>query len=131
MSDEMRSPNHDLGAAVVYDRPVGQSEPVDIERPPKRFSTVAFVALTCMVGLGSWAILLVTRVSSHPDPIVASILFVLLVLSTIFPLQIAYKQELTLDLVVAVVAALLLTSLWAIPVARRWLCDRLRSSLSG
>ena len=102
---------------MVYDRPVGQSEPVDIERPPKRFSTVAFVGSTCLVGFGAWVILLATRVAAQPDPVVASIVFAFFAHSTIFPLQIAYKQELTLDLVVAVMAALLLPPFWAVPIA--------------
>jgi hypothetical protein len=103
--------------AVAYDRPTGQAEPVEIETPSVRAATKVVVILTCVVAAVAWMALVLTRVATSPDPRLVAILFSLLVLSNIFPLQIAYKQEMTFDLVVVVVAALLLPPVWAIPVA--------------
>jgi diguanylate cyclase (GGDEF)-like protein/PAS domain S-box-containing protein len=94
---------------VAYDRPTGQGDPVDAERRGTRVATRVLVAAVSTVALAGWLGALLSPGSTTSDQyLTAAIIFVFAVGSACVPLQFAYHQEMTFELTILVLGALLL-----------------------
>jgi diguanylate cyclase (GGDEF)-like protein/PAS domain S-box-containing protein len=115
MADAYAALTQEDPADIAYDRPSGQDDPKGTERPGARLATKFAVALVAIVALACWAGFLLTRESrADGQYAVLAIIFLFAIASALFPLQFAYKQEMTFEVVVTVLAALLLPTDMAI-----------------
>jgi diguanylate cyclase (GGDEF)-like protein/PAS domain S-box-containing protein len=107
-------------AEAAVDRPQGQRSPTDAakERPQTRTATKLVVVLVATAAMAWWTGLLVARdpLPDHLYPI-AAILLLIATASACVPLQFAYHQEMTFEVTVVVLAALLLPADTAITVS--------------
>jgi len=94
---------------VAYDRPTGQGDPTTAERRGTRTATQLAVVLVSILAMVAWTGALVYR-DSTTDLQTGSAIVVLLfaVASACIPLQFAYHQEMTFEVTVVILAALIL-----------------------
>src|SRR5688500_1741184 len=92
---------------IAYDRPSGQDDPKGTERPGARIAIKLTVALVSAIGLVSWiaSVLIGDGLGDGRYPTLA-IIVLFAIGSEWIPLQFAYKQEMTFEVVVTVLAAL-------------------------
>ncbi|HET7056244.1 MAG TPA: EAL domain-containing protein, partial [Thermomicrobiales bacterium] len=103
--------------AAAYDRPMGQGDPTSLEYPGVRFATKLTVIVVSTVAVALLTGFLLDRVPFTSDQgRILAILFLFSVGSTWVPLQFAYKQEMTFEVAVVVLTALLLPPDLAITV---------------
>jgi diguanylate cyclase (GGDEF)-like protein/PAS domain S-box-containing protein len=106
-------------AEAAEDRPQGQRSPTDTvkERPQTRTATKLVVILVATAAMACWTGLLVAR-DPLPDSLysIAAIVLLIATASACIPLQVAYLQEMTFEVTVVVLAALLLPADAAITV---------------
>jgi diguanylate cyclase (GGDEF)-like protein/PAS domain S-box-containing protein len=116
MPEVQSGKDQDQQPGGAYDRPAGQDDPTDVARPGARMATNVLVALTSTVALAFWTgFLLYRNFDSWPYATMA-ILLLFAIASASVPLQFAYKQEMTFEITVTLLAALLMPTDIAITV---------------
>ena len=94
---------------VAYDRPTGQGDPTTAERRGTRTATQLAVVLVSILAMVAWTGALVYRDSTTDlQTGSAIVVFLFAVASACIPLQFAYHQEMTFEVTVVILAALLL-----------------------
>ena len=111
------SPDESAQTSFAMDRPLGQADPVAMDRPDNshRLTLMAFGALAAGLACWAWTIWLVGD-PWRPLPVAGYVLLCFGVLNARFPLQFASKQELNCDFALMLLCATLLTPTWGIPV---------------
>jgi diguanylate cyclase (GGDEF)-like protein/PAS domain S-box-containing protein len=110
--------------AFALDRPAGQRAPEFAQRPGTRGITNVAVALASIASLAIWAGVIIRGVSMSDDQwLISGLILMFAVAASWLPLQYAYKQEVTFDTTVILLAALLLPPATGIAVAVvGWFC---------